>query len=199
MQPADQKGQRKKEQGRRHQIGHEDPPADRVRAAVAEPGQRIAGQNAAQQRDQGRDDRHHRRVQGPAAEVGPREEMAVMFERRLDHEERTLVEVEQLGGGFERRDQHPVERKECDEEEEQDRDVEPHPPAEDGIANLMPAPPPGRSSNPAPGHPGCGQRRPALDRHQSCRCRAISTPAITMERTGKRTREMAAPIPMAPP
>ena len=46
MQLADQKRQRKEEQSRRHQIGHEDPPADRVGAAVAEPGQRIAGQLA---------------------------------------------------------------------------------------------------------------------------------------------------------
>src|SRR5947209_6268450 len=83
MQLSDDESQRQEEKRGRYQIGHENSPADGVGAAVAQARQRVACENAAEERDQGADDRHHRRVERPVRKVRLGEQVLVPGKGRI--------------------------------------------------------------------------------------------------------------------
>ena len=127
MEVADHEGEGQEEERRRHQVGDKDPPADRIRAAKTQAAESVAGEDAAEERDRRRNNRDDGRVDRPMPEVGLEEEDLVPLQRGRGDEERALVEVEELGRGFERRHGHPVEGEQRDQDEKQDRDVNPDP------------------------------------------------------------------------
>src|SRR5581483_2968188 len=115
----------------------------------------------------------------------------------MDHEERLLVEVQQLGVALERRDEHPVEGEERHEDEEHHRDVDAEEAADEGVTDLDPLAP-----VPVPGLLVAASAPPAEAAHllgsvhachHSGRRRRSRTPAITIVSTGKRNSETAAP------
>ena len=124
-------------------------------------------------------------------EEGLGEEVLVVLQRGLAHEDRQLVEVQQLGVALDAGDRHPVEGEERDHHEEDHRDVDPEEPGDEGIADLDPAarglvaPAQPAGSPDLLGDVGLG--------HYSGRLKSRSTTPITTVRTGKRKSETAAP------
>ena len=177
---ADDLGQRDEQQGLRHQVGDEDHGAEAAGAREVEPRQRIARQHAAEQRDQGRGDRDEHRVEHPAAEVRLLEQVGEVLERRLVGPERLVVHrvprPVQLAVGTEAGDDHPVEREEQHEDEQDQRDVVEHPlPPDARLSIIVSGPPRGGCRAAAPPRSGTGTgtwratpRRPATA--VPCRC-----------------------------
>ena len=131
LEVADDLGQRDEQQRLRHQVGDEDHGAQAARIGEVEPGQRIARQHAAEQRDQGRDQGDEHGVEHPAAEVRLLEQVLDVLERRMVGPERHVVggipRPVELAVRPEGRDDHPVEREQQDEDEQDQRDVVEHP------------------------------------------------------------------------
>src|ERR1700737_261440 len=182
-QRLDELGHAQEEQRGRNEVGDENRPADPVGAREAEPGQRVAGQDAAEERDRRRDDRNDRRVERPAREESVREEVLVVLQGRLAHKDGQLVEVEHLGVALEAGDEHPVEGEERDEYEKEYRDVDPEETRQKRVPDLDPAP----LLFDLAATSDCG--------HQSAFLSISRTTAMMIVRIGKRKREMAAPIP----
>ena len=177
--------QRDEQERRRHEVRHEDPGAQRAGQRKAEPGERVAGEDPAEDRDQRRDDRDEHRVVEPRAEHGLPEEIGHVLPGRARGPERLVVDGAprpvELGVRPEGGDQHPVEGEERPDEERGQGDVEEHP--------LLP---PGPLDHPRartgpPGHQAPSTRR----MYQSW----ITT---TMKSSGNIARDAAAPSPRRP-
>src|SRR5213593_1138334 len=128
---ADDVGQRDEEERRRHEVGHEDARAEAPRQREAEPGQGVAGQEPAEERDHRGNDRDEHRVPEPGREHRLREEIEHVLDGGLGSPERRVVDRSprpvQLTVGPEGGHQHPVEREQCADDEERQRDVEEDP------------------------------------------------------------------------
>jgi hypothetical protein len=92
-------------------------------------GQRVRDHRAEHHRDDGRHHRHQQRVVSPRQEIRLVEQVDVVLERRLvDHQRHDLLAV-QLAVRLDRRDEHPVERKQPQHDEHEQRDVQARHPA----------------------------------------------------------------------
>src|SRR5437762_346524 len=131
LEVADDVGERDEEQRRRHEICHEDRGAERARQRELQARERVPREQTAEERD---DRRHHRdeeRVPQPDGERRLRHEIAEVRERGRERPERRVVDgaprAVELAVRADRRDQHPVERKQRADYEGGERDVEEHP------------------------------------------------------------------------
>src|SRR5918994_1028756 len=128
---ADNLGERNEQQRLRHQVGDEDHGSQAAGPREVEPGQRIARQHAAEQRDDGRHEGDEHRVEHPAGERRFLEQVRDVLERRIVRPERLVADgvprLVELAVRSEGRDDHPVEGKQQDEDEQDQRDVVEHP------------------------------------------------------------------------
>src|SRR6185503_5313301 len=182
---ADDVGQRDEQERRRHQIGDEDAGAEAAGQRKAEPRQRIAGQEPAEERDQRGQERDEHRVPQPRREHRLLEEIDRVLEGWLGRPERRVVDGAprpvELAVRPERGDGHPVERKQRTHDEDRQRDVEEYP--------LVPAT--------ALDHAGTRAR---AARHQAPSTRRMYQSWMTtmMKSIGNIASETAAPSPRSP-
>ena len=94
---------------------------DGVAAPELEASQRVANQDAANQREQRRADRHHHRVPDPARELRLRQEIAVVVQRHAGQGEGIAPRIQQELIRLERHDQHPEKGKEQKDAVEHER------------------------------------------------------------------------------
>ena len=116
--------ERQEKQGRRNQVGQEDPHAQEVAAGKPQPGQGIADQDAADQGDDGGDHRYDDRVLHPLGEVGVLKEVDVVLQREGLDPERVVLQFEEIVRRLEGDDAHPVEREEEKDQEKRQRQVD---------------------------------------------------------------------------
>jgi len=121
----DHRRERDEEDGRRDEVGEEDRHADALRAAVAQPLDRVGGEHRREQREERRDHRDEHRVPEPGRVARVEEQLPDVGERRVRHPERAeALVVVQLVLAFEGRDAHPVKGEEQHEEEHAERQPE---------------------------------------------------------------------------
>src|SRR6266498_98782 len=178
-------GERDEEERGRHEVGHEDARAEASRQREAEPGQRVAGQEPAEERDHRGNDRDEPRVPEPGREHRLLEEIEHVLDGGLGGPERRVVDRSprpvELAVGPEGRHQHPVEREQCADDEARQRHVE-----EDPLA-------PQRALD----HARAGAR---AARHHAPSTRRMYQSWITtmMKSIGNIASETAAPSPRSP-
>ena len=124
VQRLDHLEHRDEQQRRGHQVGREDRQPDEAGAAEAKSRQRVAGWHAQQQRDGGSEDGDDHRVAGPGWELGGRQQLLVVLERWMEHEHRVAGGAVQLRVRLQRRDQHPVERRQQEQQHEGQRQIQ---------------------------------------------------------------------------
>ena len=118
-------GRERDEQDRgRHQIGEKDRTADPLGAAVAQAHDRIGGEHAGDDRENGSGDRDQHRVAEPERIIGLEYELVDVLEGWRPGPERIEpVEIEQLLVRFDGGQRHPVEREQKHEHDQRQRQI----------------------------------------------------------------------------
>src|SRR5207247_2222512 len=190
----DHAGEREEEDDRRDQRGEEDGDADVLGAGEPEPGQRIPRGDGGQEGDERHPGRDRHGVDDPGAVVRLVEEDLEVLERRRQVEpERDVVHPVEIGLLLERRDQHPVDGEDGDQDERGEARVDQQMTPE----LLLALGPRWRHGSHDPGHRlasprGCGSH------YHSRRFRFRRTRKSAGNSSGTRKSAIAAPRPRLP-